>query len=338
MRSLAAVSASAQLMRSCRCSDTSSRRPTKRIRTPSSFSSGVSEMISSANIAINPSTSSLGRAQFSVENAYTVSSVTPSFTASLTVCFSVLAPCRWPARTGSPRASAQRPFPSMMIATFTTSVASDFEKFLLFALEQFVDLVDALVGELLERFLGAVLVVAADVALLLELAQVVHDVAAYVAHGHATVLGDAADDSHHVLAPLLGELRDLQPDHRAVVRGRQAEVGLHDRLLDRLDRRLVVGRHRQQARLGCRDVRQLLERGRGPVVVDVDAIEQRRRSAARAHRAELRLRGVDGLGHPALGVLEKFVDQFAAHVETSVPTRSPETIRWIFASSSMLKT
>ena len=44
-----------------------SRRPMKRIRTPSSFSSGVSLSIRSANIAIRPSTSSLGLVQFSVE-------------------------------------------------------------------------------------------------------------------------------------------------------------------------------------------------------------------------------------------------------------------------------
>src|SRR3954447_157714 len=100
----------------------------------------------------------------------------------------------------------------MMIATFTTSVASDFEKFLLFALEQVVDLVDALVGQLLERFLGAVLVVAADIALLLELAQVVHDVAPYVADRDAAVLGDAAHDADQVLAPLLGQLGDRQAD------------------------------------------------------------------------------------------------------------------------------
>ena len=68
MRSLSAVFASAQSIRSCSSSATPSRRPMKRIRTPSSWSSGVSRSIRSANIAISPSTSSLGRVQFSVEN------------------------------------------------------------------------------------------------------------------------------------------------------------------------------------------------------------------------------------------------------------------------------
>ncbi len=67
MRSLSLVSASDQSMRPWSSSETPSRRPMKRIRTPSSFSSGVSPSMRSANIAISPSTSSRGRDQFSVE-------------------------------------------------------------------------------------------------------------------------------------------------------------------------------------------------------------------------------------------------------------------------------
>src|SRR2546426_86316 len=126
----------------------------------------------------------------------------------------------------------------MMIATF--SVVSDFEDLLLFVFQEFVDLVHAIVGELLERLLGAVLVVAADVAFLLQLAEVVHDVAAHVAYGYAAVLSDAAYDADELLAALLGQLGDGEPDDVAVVAGRQAQIGLHDRLLDRLDRGLVV--------------------------------------------------------------------------------------------------
>src|SRR3954463_5851654 len=261
----------------------------------------------------------------------------PSLTESLTICLSVLAPWRCPSSTGSPRASAQRAFPSMMIATFS-AVVSDFEDFVFLVLQELVDLVHALVGELLERLFRAMLVGPADVAVLLELAEVVHDVAADIAHRHASVLGDPAYDAHQVLAPLLGQLRDRQADHVAVVTRRQPEVVLHDRLLDRLDRALVVGRPREHPRLGRRDVRQLLQRRLRAVVVDAYAVEQRRRRATGAHGPELRLRGVDRLGHPALRVVEELVDQLAfAHVETRVPTRSPETIRWILASSSMLK-
>ena len=67
MRSFASVSASAQSIRRMSSSEIPSRRPMKRMRTPSSFSSGVSRSMRSANIAIRPSTSSLGLVQFSVE-------------------------------------------------------------------------------------------------------------------------------------------------------------------------------------------------------------------------------------------------------------------------------
>ena len=64
-----AVSPSAHPIRSSSRSETCSRRPMKRIFTPCSCSSGVSDSISSANIAIRPSTSGFGRDQFSVEKA-----------------------------------------------------------------------------------------------------------------------------------------------------------------------------------------------------------------------------------------------------------------------------
>ena len=94
-----------------------SRRPMKRIRTPSSSSSGVSLAIRWENIAISPSTSAAGRDQFSVENEYTVSSSIPSSAASRRRALTVSAPAEWPSFTGTPWARAQRPLPSVMIAT-----------------------------------------------------------------------------------------------------------------------------------------------------------------------------------------------------------------------------
>ena len=103
--------------RSTRSGSTPSRRPTKRIRTPSSFSSGVSASIRSPNIRISPSTSSAGRDQFSVEKEKTVSSSIPSSTASRSRALTTSAPAWCPSTTGSPRCCAQRPLPSVMIAT-----------------------------------------------------------------------------------------------------------------------------------------------------------------------------------------------------------------------------
>jgi hypothetical protein len=68
IRSLAAVFSSAHPICSSSSSATPSRRPMKRMRTPSPSSSGVSARMRSENIAISAATSSGERDQFSVEN------------------------------------------------------------------------------------------------------------------------------------------------------------------------------------------------------------------------------------------------------------------------------
>ena len=160
-----------------------------------------------------------------------------------------------------------------------------------------------LVRQLLDTLLGAVLIVLARLALVDELLEVVHDVPADVAHGDPPLLGHVADDLDELLAPLLGQLRDRQADHLAVVRRRQAEVGLLDRPLDRLQRARVERLDGQEARLGRVDRRELLERRLLAVVVDLNAVQQGRRRAARAHRVELGARVLDARVHPFLGIL-----------------------------------
>src|SRR5262249_11084806 len=104
------------------------------------------------------------------------------------------------------------------------------------ALQQVVDLLRVLVSELLDALLGPVLLVLADLALVDELLEVVDDVAPDVAHRDAPVLRHPADDLDELLAPLLGELRDRQAGHLAVLRGRQAQGGLLERPLAGLER------------------------------------------------------------------------------------------------------
>src|SRR4051794_35343158 len=185
MTSLSLVRSSAHSIRCTRSAATPSRRPMKLIRTPSSWSSGVSLSIRSANICISPSTSSLGRDQFSVENEKTVSSSTPRSTASRSLSLTTSAPARWPSIGESPRRCAQRPLPSVMIATYfgteATRLCLDLEDLFLFALQQRLDLADGLVGEALKLALRPALVVLADLPLLLQLAEVVHHIAADVA-------------------------------------------------------------------------------------------------------------------------------------------------------------
>src|SRR5689334_24761853 len=62
-------------------------------------------------------TSSSERVQFSVENAYTASDATPRSIAVSTTGRSAREPARCPSATETPCSEAQRPLPSMMIAT-----------------------------------------------------------------------------------------------------------------------------------------------------------------------------------------------------------------------------
>src|SRR3954454_960910 len=219
----------------------------------------------------------------------------PSSTASRSRALTVSAPAWWPVRTGSPRPWAQRPLPSVMMATYRGSVMtvrerasvrakrfeparsrrSNLQDLRFLALEVRVEVGDALVGDLLQVGLGAALLVLADLALLAQLAQVVHDVAADVADLDAAVLGDVVRHLDELLAALLGERGDRQPDEVPVVGRVEPEIRVADRLLDRLDRVGVEGLHGEQLRVCGVDRRELLERRRRAVVVDGDAVEQR---------------------------------------------------------------
>ena len=73
----------------------------------------------------------------------------------------------------------------------------------------------------------------------------------------------------------------------------------------------------------------------------IRAIEQRRGRSARPHGAHLVPDRVDRLVHAIARVVDEFLEEPLAHaaaVRTTVPTRSPHTIRSMFRSSSMLKT
>src|SRR5262245_42199100 len=151
----------------------------KRVRTPCSARSGSSRSIVSLKISIRESTSGGGRSQFSVENAYTVSDSIPRSIAASTVRRSARVPSRCPASTGNPCLVAQRPLPSRMIATErgisdTSGVRGRPNRprirarrlsglhlgyFGFLAVEQLVDLLRVLVGELLHPLFGAALVV-----------------------------------------------------------------------------------------------------------------------------------------------------------------------------------
>src|SRR3989442_2291075 len=285
---------------------------------------------------------------------------TPRSIEASTVRLSARVPARWPAATGRPRWRAQRPFPSMMIATdcatsgssgpargrtrlsvrirvrrFTEGSevpASDLHDLRFFVFQQLVDRRGVLVGELLPLLLRAPLLVVADVAVLDELLQMVHQVAADVPDRDPALLRVPAHELDELLAPLLGQLRDRQADYLAVVRRLEPELGLQDRLLDRLDLGRVERLHCEEARLRRVDRRHLLQRRLLAVVVDLDAVEQGRRGASRADAVELGTGRLDRLVHPPRGVLQQLVylrHQFFPPVDMIVLTRSPSTMRRI---------
>src|SRR6185312_1865313 len=111
--------------------------------------------------------------------------------AARTVLRNASTPARWPARRGMPRALAQRPFPSMMIATcagvamFSLSgqpmaKTLNLHDFSFLIRKQVVDGADRFVGKFLDLFGTLALIVLADVPVLFRLPQEVHAIAAHV--------------------------------------------------------------------------------------------------------------------------------------------------------------
>src|SRR6185312_12151368 len=117
MSEQAAVSRSLYSIARTRLARRRSRRPMTLIRMPCSMHWRVSVVRYRCSSRISASTSRLGRPQLSEENAYSVSVRIPARAAASTMPLPALAPWTWPALRGIPRRCAQRPLPSMMIAT-----------------------------------------------------------------------------------------------------------------------------------------------------------------------------------------------------------------------------
>src|SRR6185503_10628550 len=170
--------------------------------------------------------------------------------AAWTMRFSASTPAWWPTVRGRPRRFAQRPLPSMTIATCSPAglpapwpgapevgvfcwaamgVAevlgcwrasgprgSDVHDLLFFGFQGFGHAPDRLIGELLDVGLAPPLLVLAAHMGLRGGAQVLVGVAADVAHGDPLLLGVFAGDLHQLLAALLGQRRDRDAQVLAV--------------------------------------------------------------------------------------------------------------------------
>src|SRR5512145_1268745 len=164
MRALCAVIDSAWSQASRTLSETAPRSPTMRMRTPSSASFIRYLDTATSTRPIRPETSSALRFQFSLENANTVRYSMPRSAQARTVRTSASTPCLWPKKRGMKRRLAQRPLPSMTIATWRGVLGSrckrsDREDLGFLGLHEAVDLGDHAVGQALHLVLGAALLV-----------------------------------------------------------------------------------------------------------------------------------------------------------------------------------
>src|SRR6516162_10875175 len=141
------------------------------------------------NSPISSRISAGGRDQFSALNEKMVRKSIPRSPAARTVRRSASTPRRCPSPRGSPRAAAQRPFPSMMMATCRGTAMSPIralpndlhsgmllpfshgENFLFFRRQHPVHFADRLVGCLLHLLTGSFSVVLADLVVLLGLLE-----------------------------------------------------------------------------------------------------------------------------------------------------------------------
>src|SRR5699024_4204724 len=177
--------------------------------------------------------------------------------------------------------------------------------------EGLVDQLDVLLGQRFELLLRAGALVLADLLVLDQLLDGLLRVAAGAAHGDAALLGLGACELDVLLAAVLGERRQHHAEGVAVVRRVHTEVRLAQRGLDTRHRGLVVRGDDHGAGLGELQGGQLVQRRRGAVVLDVDALEHRGAGAAGADRGEFVLGDLQGLRHLGFRVLQDARDVVA---------------------------
>src|SRR5450631_571314 len=113
-----------------------------------------------------------------------------------------------------------------------SALTSDLEEFDFLVSQHLVDLCDIAMRQVVEFLLRTMDVVLTRLAALLKLVERFLRMAPDVADRDSGVLGLAAGKFDVLATTLLGELRDADADHVAVVRRIHAKVGVADRLLD----------------------------------------------------------------------------------------------------------
>src|SRR5712671_5317711 len=269
-----------------------------------------------------------GRDQFSELKEKMVRTPMPRSPAARTVRRNASTPRRWPSARGSPRAAAQRPLPSMMMATcrgtanspicilvsasaFDIATTSHREDLLFLRREHPVDLRDRVVAGLLYLIGRPLAVVLADLVIFFQFLEHIKSVAPDMPHRDPRRLGIFVGDLDQILAPLLIQLGDAQPQHLPLGRWRQPEIGSRDGLFHGMDHRLVPNLDGNQAWLRDADRGDLIERHMGAVGFHLDGFKQIRRCPAGAQPAHLLLEQLNRPLHPPLEFIK--VMRWACH-------------------------
>ena len=166
------------------------------------------------------------------------------------------------------------------------------------------------VGELLEILLGDLEIVLGDLGLFLLGLELLHGVAADVAHGDLGFLGVLLDLLGELLAALLGQLREDQADGAAVVLRIDAEIGRENGLLNGLEGGGVPRLDEQAAGIGRADGGDLVDGRVCAVILDGDAVKHGGIRLAGADGGQLLGQELAGALHSALkiGVFERHDD------------------------------
>src|SRR5712671_6886073 len=314
-----------------------SRSPITRTLTPSRCSVARSLRMKRLSRPNRSPISVAGRDQFSELKEKIVRYRMPSSLAARTTRRKASTPRRWPSARGRPRAAAQRPFPSMMIATckgpsvrsgpsvagaaafdIHQSLDLDGEDFLFLGRKQLIYLRNRPVGRLLHIIGQPFLVVLGNLAVFLKFLDGIEAVAADMPDCDLGRFGVFMRHLHQFLAAFFIEFRDSQAKHLPFRGGTQAEVGVDDRLLHRLDHRLVPYLHGKQARLRHADGGELVKRHMRAVGVDLHRLQHRGRSAAGSQTAQFMLERLGGTLHAAL----QFVDVEITRGHNALPPQN----------------
>src|SRR5262249_20533985 len=136
-------------------------------------------------------------------------------------------------------------------------------------------------------------------------------ITADIANGGAVLLQNLVDVFRELLAAFLGQSGNGNSDDAAVVRWIESQIRSADGFLDRTDERNVIRLNSDERGVGSCQLPNLVYRSGNSVVVDLNAVQDRDRSSARANAGEFLANIVNGFVHP-LANLRNFI--FDSHI------------------------